>query len=105
MSKIYIVIAAKQVQYSDGTVSLVYDDATEKFIQDEDSYPEGEVSPSIQYLNYLQSKCPTGYTVIRAELNVETSVNIQSLLANDAKLKLTDEELNALTQELVSLKK
>ena len=45
------------------------------------------------------------YTVIRAELNVETSVNIQSLLANDAKLKLTDEELNALTQELVSLKK
>lgn len=101
MSKLYIVIAANQIQNEDGTTSLIYDDSTEKFIEDEDNYPEGIIPPSIKYLNFLQSRSQnSGFTVIRAELNVEKDINVQKLLSDYAKNKLTQEELNALTEEL-----
>lgn len=102
MSNLFIVIVVYQIKSTEGTTTLLYDDKTEKFIQDPEVLAEGEVPPSTIYHNYLQSKfgkMPNCH-VIKEPINVMTSVSLQELLIADAKEKLSLEELDALKTSL-----
>lgn len=98
MSNLFIVIAVYQIKSTDGTTTLLYDDKTEKFIQDPELLEEGEIPPSTIYHNYLQSKFGKvpNCVVIKEPINVLTSISLQDLLIADAKEKLSEEELDAL---------
>jgi hypothetical protein len=107
MERLFIVIAAKraiETNSNEQIETLIYDDTTEKFIMDPENIPQGEMSPSQMYYNYLQEKFAkdSGFVIIRNELNIETSIDVQQILANEAKKKLTNEEFNALKAVIIS---
>lgn len=107
MEKLFIVIAAKraiETSSNEQVETLIYDDTTEKFIMDPDDLAEGEISPSQLYYNYLQERFAKNpdFVIIKNELNIETSVDVQQILANEAKKKLTNEEFNALKAVIIS---
>lgn len=107
MEKLFIVIAAKraiETSSNEQVETLIYDDTTEKFIMDPDDLAEGEIPPSQIYYNYLQERFAkdSNFIIIKNELNIETSVNVQQILANEAKKKLTNEEFNALKAVIIS---
>lgn len=101
-----IVIAVFQHREQNGITTLLYDDTTEKFIMDPDELLEGEVPPSTIYANYLSSKLASrpGWEVVNSPIEVLSNIDVQKLLADDAKSKITTEELNALIEEINSLK-
>ena len=107
MEKLFIVIAAKraiETSSNEQIETLIYDDTTEKFIMDPNDLAEGEISPSQMYYNYLQERFAkdSSFVIIRNELNIETSIDVQQILANEAKKKLTNEEFNALKAVIIS---
>jgi hypothetical protein len=99
--KLYIVIAAQIAVNEKGQSVILYDDSTEKFILDPDELEEGVIAPSILYQNYLQNKFKDSpqFNIIRQLLNVDTSIDIDEILVNEAKSKLSEEELNAIIQK------
>lgn len=105
MNNVYIVIVLYSHKNADGTTTVIYDDETEKFIQDPEVLEEGQEPPSTIYHNYLQSKYGKlpNCLVIKSPITVVNSINLQELWVKDAKEKLSVDELKALKQDLQQL--
>jgi len=105
MNNLYIVIAVYEFKNADGITTAVYDDETEKFIQDPEVLEVGQEPPSTIYHNYLQSKLGKlpNWRIVKAPINVVNSISLQELWVKDAKEKLSAEELEALKQNFQQL--
>ena len=86
MNTIYIVIVAKLLEDN----KLLYLDETEKYLTDYQNV--------LEYSSYLNSKYDHSHIVVKSDIKVETSIDINNLLAMDALNKLTQSELDALKQ-------
>jgi hypothetical protein len=101
MNNLYIVIVVYEFKNAEGVTTAIYDDETEKFIQDPEVLEEGQEPPSTLYHNYLQSKYGKlpNCRVVKVPINVVNTISLQELWVKDAKEKLSLEELEALKQD------
>lgn len=85
MQDIFIVIALYAIKNIDGTTTIIYNDKSEKFISNEQVAKD--------YYDYLKQKdISPDYQVVMQKLLIESEIDIEKLLLEDAMGKLTPNE-------------